>query len=236
MRIIPVIDLLAGGVVRGIAGRRPEYRPLVSQLASEPTPAAVASAFAQRGFQQTYVADLDAIAGREPDFKAYEAMRAAGLKLWIDAGTGNAEAAEKIHAHLEESDTLIVGLETLESCDALSSILKRASPERILFSLDLRQGIPITRNSAWNGATAEAIAGEILASGVQRLIVLDLADVGMRGGTGTLELLKGLRATYPHLEMIAGGGVRCNEDILRLEAAGANAALVASALHDGLLK
>ena len=33
MEVIPVIDLLGGQVVRGVAGRRDEYRPIVSQIA-----------------------------------------------------------------------------------------------------------------------------------------------------------------------------------------------------------
>jgi hypothetical protein len=66
MRIIPVMDLMAGQVVRGIAGRRAEYRPLVSPLCGSSAPLEVARAFRGLGFSEMYLADLDAIAGATP--------------------------------------------------------------------------------------------------------------------------------------------------------------------------
>jgi phosphoribosylformimino-5-aminoimidazole carboxamide ribotide isomerase len=67
------------------------------------------------------------------------------------------------------------------------------------------------------------------------MIVLDLAQVGMGQGVGTEPLCRALRSLAPELEIIAGGGVRSLADLRSLAAAGCNAALVASALHDGRL-
>ncbi|MBI3462737.1 MAG: hypothetical protein HY000_06705 [Planctomycetes bacterium] len=89
MRIIPVIDLLAGQVVRGIAGRREEYRPIVSPLAADSSPASVARAFIARfGFRKCYLADLDAIGGVEPAWDVYAELMTLGLDLWVDAAVG----------------------------------------------------------------------------------------------------------------------------------------------------
>ena len=68
---------------------------------------------------------------------------------------------------------------------------------------------------------------------VKRLIVLDLNRVGMGVGTGTEKLCSWVKSNYPHLELIAGGGIRGPEDLPSLEAAGVSAVLIASALHDG---
>src|SRR5579872_5647704 len=46
MRIVPVLDLLGGVVVRGVGGRRREYRPVVSRLTPSCDPLDVARAFA----------------------------------------------------------------------------------------------------------------------------------------------------------------------------------------------
>src|SRR5205085_9347687 len=60
--LLPVIDLMQGEVVHGIAGRREEYRPIVSILAESTKPLAVARAFREEfGFNELYLADLDAI-------------------------------------------------------------------------------------------------------------------------------------------------------------------------------
>jgi phosphoribosylformimino-5-aminoimidazole carboxamide ribotide isomerase len=106
-------------------------------------------------------------------------------------------------------------------------------PERIVFSLDLNAGQPLTNVTAWRAMAPLAIAEAAIAAGVRRLIVLDLANVGVDGGVGTLALCHELRTRQPHIEIIAGGGVRGPDDLAHMASAGCNAALVASALHDG---
>ena len=65
MPILPVLDLKQGQVVRGIAGRREEYRPIVSKLTTSSRPLDVARAFREHfRFDELYVADLDAIVAR----------------------------------------------------------------------------------------------------------------------------------------------------------------------------
>ena len=77
MRVIAVLDIMGGVVVRGIAGRRSEYRPIRSSLCSSSEPAAVARAIVERfGLQEFYIADLDAIAGGEPAWGVYEQIAA----------------------------------------------------------------------------------------------------------------------------------------------------------------
>src|SRR6476659_6592584 len=87
MRIVPVLDLTGGVVVRGVAGRRQEYRPLVSPLCPSAEPNAVADALHRNfGFMQFYIADLDAIAGKAPALALYRELQARGFGLWVDAG------------------------------------------------------------------------------------------------------------------------------------------------------
>ncbi len=67
MRVIPVLDIMGGVVVRGVAGRRSEYRPIESSLCSSCDPPVVARAIVERfGLAEFYIADLDAISGAEP--------------------------------------------------------------------------------------------------------------------------------------------------------------------------
>ena len=55
------------------------------------------------------------------------------------------------------------------------------------------------------------------------------------GGTRTLDLCREIRRHHPDLTIVAGGGVRGLDDLKTLADAGCDAALVASALHDGRL-
>lgn len=231
MRIIPVIDLQDGVVVRGVAGRREEYRPIVSQLVAEPTVRAVAEVFAKQfGFREVYVADLDAIAGHTPNLAAYEVISACGMTPWIDAGIATVEQTTALPG---APTSIIAGLESLASPDDLQRIVESCGAERVIFSLDLKAGQPITNIAAWRTLSPDQIAAAAVESGISRMIVLDLTDVGVGRGTGTLELVTRLRQSHPQLELTGGGGVRDVQDLRRLADAGCDAALVASALHDG---
>lgn len=235
--VIPVIDLKQGRVVRGVGGRRDEYRPVESVLCAQSTPLAVAAAFNKLGFEKTYVADLDAIAGHEPDWRAYQQLIDCGLSLIVDAGTARAQRAAALaeFAYGGQSLDVVLGLESLTSLAQLSDSVKAVNPSRLTFSLDLRGGVPITSMAEWKASSSESIVEQVIGLGIQRLIVLDIAAVGLNGGVSTMELCRRLRATYPQIEITSGGGVRNVEDLHRLSDAGCDAALVASALHDGRL-
>src|SRR5262245_11740659 len=97
MRIIPVLDVMGGAVVRGVGGRRHLYRPIVSQLTSSCAPVAVAVAFRELlGLAELYVADIDAIGGQAPAVALYQALRREGFALWVDAGVRNAATARSL--------------------------------------------------------------------------------------------------------------------------------------------
>src|SRR5262249_30427671 len=130
-----------------------------------------------------YVADLDAIAGAPPALTAYAALRALGFRLWVDAGLREVSEVEPLlQAHI---DQIVVGLETVAGPEVLAGIRHRVGTERLGFSLDLKDGLPLGDSCRWRGSDAWSIATEAIAVGVRRVIVLDLARVGGYGGTGT---------------------------------------------------
>jgi phosphoribosylformimino-5-aminoimidazole carboxamide ribotide isomerase len=108
-------------------------------------------------------------------------------------------------------------------------------PEAVVFSLDLKDGRPLTTLSRWAACPPLEVAEAVVAAGFTRLIVLDLASVGIRQGPTVANLCQHLRRRHPEVELISGGGVRRLEDIQTLRAAGCDRVLVASALHDGSL-
>jgi HisA/HisF family protein len=233
MRVIPVLDVMDGEVVHGLGGRRHEYRPIVSRLTASSRPLDVAAALASHfGCRELYVADLDAILDGEPAWPLYAALHEQAFRLWVDAGVRQmTRACQLADAGI---DRIVVGLETVAGPAELAEIV-RAFGERIVFSLDLRQGEPLGERDAWQRLDAEGIAVQAVRLGVRRLLVLDLAQVGCNNGTGTRELCARLSTKYPQVSISAGGGVRHRGDLEDLRECGVQVALVASALHDGRL-
>jgi phosphoribosylformimino-5-aminoimidazole carboxamide ribotide isomerase len=233
MRVIPVIDLKAGQAVHAVAGKRAHYRPVRSSLHSGSDPLGLALAYRRAlGLAELYLADLDSIAGAPPSLELLESLAANGFALWVDAGIRDRGAIDALR-HCGAT-TLVAGLETLLGPAALLEVLEAAGPKRLAFSLDLHAGKPIFSPDAdWGTTDPFALAEAVIRAGVRRIVLLDLARVGMGAGTGTTELLLGLCAAFPHLEITVGGGVAGPDDLAALDRAGASAALVGSALHDG---
>ena len=172
--------------------------------------------FASLGFNECYIADLDAIAGAGPDYASYQDIIRAGLdQIWIDAGTGNLASAVALDERLSSAGgehSIVIGSESLADPSDLVALVERLGSERLIFSLDLKAGRPIVSAQAWPSAPLE-IAREAIHSGIQRLIVLDLANVGVSSGVGTEQLCRAIRQMDNHIEIIAGGGVRSIDDL-----------------------
>lgn len=232
MAILPVLDLLNGLVVRGVAGRRSEYRPLQSKLVETAVPLDVARALQTVfGFQRLYVADLDGILHRRPSWVAYQQLIDCGFKLLVDAGITSVEDTRRLSGL---GCDVVIGLESSPSPEHVARMANAC--EAVTFSLDLQNGQPMLAEGAsgWSHNPRE-IVRQAIDGGISRLIVLDLADVGMGSGTRTGSLCQSLLAEFPHLHLTCGGGIRNLDDLRQWRTLGAKQVLVASALHDGRL-
>ena len=236
VRLIPVLDLLNGAVVRAVGGRRCEYRPWTNSLAGSADPLAVAialfGAFGTRGF---YLADLDAIEGRGSNRAAVGKLIAAGFAIWLDGGF---ERAADFDAWNDAGAARgVFGSETLADWNELRAAVERFGSARVVFSVDCAGGKLLRRagSEPLAGATdGAACARRAIAAGARTLVLLDLADVGGLGGVSTLELARELRRETKDARVLVGGGVRDMNDLERALAA-ADGALVATALHAGTI-
>jgi phosphoribosylformimino-5-aminoimidazole carboxamide ribotide isomerase len=239
MRVIPVIDLKRGSVVRAIGGKRDAYQSVQSVLSSDASPISVATGLVQRlHAREAYVADLDAIAGAEPAWDLYRCIADTGLRLWVDAGVATVERACQLIDHQIHGQPLhrvILGLESVSTPADLAEITVHVDVKRLAFSLDLFDGCPLHGSAAWRGRSAVQTVQSAIEVGIARVIVLDLARVGRGGGTGTQRLCRQLHQAYPSVELFAGGGISGLEQIEGLARAGCDGVLLGSALHDGRL-
>lgn len=236
MRVIPVLDLQAGRAVHASGGERHRFPPVRSVLVSESASGdacALAHAFHDTlGCDECYVADLDAIAGGSPQHALLEALARAGGRLFIDAGVATVERAREL---LDAGAArVVVGLETLPSFVALELVTRGIGSERVMFSLDLRGGRSVRHAGAALEETPLALVGRAVAAGATAILVLDLARVGSGRGLDR-PLLAAIRRAHPGLELLAGGGIASYAELERLAATGLDGALVATALHSGVI-
>lgn len=226
MNIIPVIDIQHGIAVRGIAGDRQNYQPLKSIWTDSVDPVEVARVLWRTYRPKAiYIADLDAIAGREWNAEVYRQLTLEDIPIWLDAGIRNVEETSR----LKDFAGVIIGLETIPTPDALRAIVTEVGQERAIFSLDLKHKKTL---GTW-GDDPFRIAVSAISIGIQRMILLDLARVGTGSGVGTEELALRIKSKYPHMKLILGGGIKAQSDIDDLERGGIDCVLIASALHDG---
>jgi phosphoribosylformimino-5-aminoimidazole carboxamide ribotide isomerase len=230
MTIIPVIDLLHGQVVRAVRGDRQAYRPIVSALCGSSDPVTVARTLCRHcATHRLYVADLDALQGAVSQFATLQALLDAdpALELWLDAGFADAASAAAALAALAPHAGRVVpvfGSESLRSAAALALCFAPEAPANGVLSLDRRDGRRLDAAGCWDRPELWP----------QRVIVMTLERVGADAGPD-LDTLAEVRRKAPGAMLIGAGGIRHPADLADAAAAGADAWLVASALHDGRL-
>ncbi len=240
MRIIPVIDLRRGRAVRGRSGERHRYVPVKSRLAGPrggdlSDPRALLVAYRDvLGIGTVYVADLDRIEGRgENDallFRLLETVPRIRL-LWDGGLTG---ATSGIGLCRNGRIAPVIGTETLRSIESLRSVQRPATAPRPILSLDLHAGGVVSRSPLVAPLSEEEILRQARRRGVRTAILLLLDQVGSAAGLPR-ERLQRLRRAAPDLELLAGGGIASIDDLLFLRDASFQGALLATALHDGIL-
>lgn len=222
LRIIPVLDLKGGEVVRAEKGQRDLYRPIVTPLSPGPAPVEVCQGLRRlRHFTTFYIADLDAIEGRTPNAGAVGSLRTMpdAPELWIDAGIADANA---LAAALDQPGTWpVIGSES-QADDGLLRRFREHS--RLILSLDFFA----------DGFRGPASVIEQPDFWPQQVIVMTLGKVGARAGPDFVRL-KEIKAKAGTRSVFAAGGVRDEADLRALIALGIDGALIATSLHDGTI-
>ncbi len=222
MKLIPVMDLMAGQVVHARRGERDNYRPVQSVLCLSAAPEAILQAFIEHFSCDTvYIADLEAIRFGRPQLPLLKELKVnfPMIQFWVDAGIANLETFTELQEI--ELGTLVIGSEGLSRTNWLQTL----APASWILSLDF---------------IGEAFLGppDVLGNAAiwpQKILVMNLAHVGNESGPDH-DLLGTLKQRKPNSEIYAAGGVRDESDLRLLEQRGFAGALVATALHNGNIK
>ncbi len=221
MRVIPVLDLRGGQVVRAVAGRREQYKPSSSPLCASADPLDVMAALRGRHpFTLCYLADLDAILGTGDNRATITELLAAFPQTgyWLDAGFS--EPRRALSWPLGRRLRPVLGSESQVGGKAYRMLYRALRAHRPILSLDYREGRflgpedLLRQSDDWS----------------EELILMRLDRVGVGRGPDTA-LPKGVEGRRCY----AAGGVRNADDVRRLAEQGFAGVLVASALHEKTL-
>lgn len=220
MRVIPVLDLKGGTVVRARMGQRETYQSISTSLSESSDVLAVAQGLMTIYlFDTLYVADIDAIEKRGHNHEALARLRQAfpNVRLWVDQGI--ADERDVREGLRKELGDIVIGSESLRDDRLMRTF---CGDPHVILSLDFRgsefQGPPslLADPSIWPG----------------RIIVMTLARVGSELGPDQ-DRLDAIAAKADGRKLFAAGGVRDARDLTALAERAMSGALVASCLHDG---
>ncbi len=221
MHIIPVIDIKDGIVFHAKHGNRDDYAPLQSALCKSADVFDVIDVFCQQFKPDCiYLADLNAITRQCNNADLVKAVLTAYPKItfWVDAGYPLPDAAFLDFANFVP----VLGSESFQD-DTIDG-LKQFGKDFIL-SLDFF-------------ATGEMGATSLFSMPAlwpEKIIIMSLPKVGSNLGPD-LARLQAYRQRHPEHTFIAAGGVRHAQDLENLAQLGIDAALIATALHNGQIQ
>ena len=230
MLILPAIDLKDGQCVRlwqGDYGRTTEYGD----------PVEAATRWLAAGTRYLHVVDLDAAATGQPRNRpAVSAIAAEAQRegVPVQLGGGLRTALDVAIALGTGISRAIVGTAAIETPGLAATLVQRFGAERIIISLDARDGIVATRG--WqesSGRPVTELAQELVNYGVTRFVYTDVSRDGTLTApnvAATAELVQATAAA-----VIASGGVTTADHIRELAAAGCEGAIIGRALYDGRL-
>ncbi len=218
--IIPVLDLKNGIAVSGKSGKRETYKPLKTVFHESASPEKIAKSLRDKGAVNMYIADLDSIENRASNFKVIGEVNK-HIPVMLDCGAKN---VYDVGNALEVADKVIIATETLENIDDLNSIFDKFDKNRLIISIDIKEGKIFSK---YLNINEREFIEKIEELNPLEVILLDISQVGTEKGVNEKLIKKFLK-----LPLIIGGGIT-SADIHKLKKLGINKFLVGSALHNG---
>jgi len=239
-RLVGVIDLSGSMPVRAVAGERGQYHPITAGPTRRPwSVEQLVDHYRELGLRRIYVADLEGLVARNPDWETLARVAEAGAsfqEILVDFGwRGDEASAERRQAaRLAATFSSIRWIAASESADdsvAVRRLAELVGPDRVLAGFDYCQG-------CWRSGGVDE-AGWIHAAGRSEVsggIVLDVAAVGTASGPVTTAICRRISDALPSLRLFSGGGIRSRRDVRAFVEAGCEGCLVATALLPGAVR
>jgi phosphoribosylformimino-5-aminoimidazole carboxamide ribotide isomerase len=224
---IPAIDIIEGKCVRLTKGDYSQKKVYNER------PLEVALQFEAEGIKRLHLVDLDgAKAGAVKNWKVLEQI-AGRTGLIIDFG-GGIKTVEDVHIVFDSGAALAtIGSMAVKDPELLGFLLTTFGPDKFLLGADVKsEKIAV---HGWLEQTDMHISeflNTYLAKGVQQFFCTDIAKDGMMQGPST-ELYQSLLEAHKGINLIASGGIRHLDDVIKMKEIGMAGAIIGKAIYEG---
>lgn len=228
MKVYAALDLRGGAAVQLVGGDPGDERVRL------PDPAAVATAWLDRGFRNLHVVDLDAALGTGDNGGAVRDIAAVvrgRASLQVGGGLRDEGAIDRVLSL--GADRAVVGTRAVEDRPWLEAAAQRF-PERLVVAADVRARTILTRG--WTATTATVatdFVGGLDPLPLGGVLVTDVGREGRQEGVD-LDRFQSLARATAH-PLLAAGGVTTPADVAALAHAGVAGVVLGMALYSGRL-
>lgn len=226
IELIPAIDIIDGMCVRLTKG---DY----DQKTIYGNPLQMARQFESIGYHRLHIVDLDGAKSKHIVNSEVLRQITSETNLVVDFG-GGIKTDEDIETAFEAGASMVtIGSVAVTQPDLFKRWLNRFGPEHIILGADVRNGL-ISING-WKENSTEKLLPFLqryVDMGIKNVLCTEISKDGTLQGPATT-LYKEVMAAYPHLHLIASGGVSSINDIDSLEAAGIPAVVFGKAIYEG---
>ena len=221
-RVIPCLDVAGGRVVKGVR---------FEGLREVGEPVELATRYSELGADELVFLDITAtLEGRRPLLELVE-RAAAELEIPFTVGGGVAGLEDGRALLRAGADKVAVNRAAVDDPELLTALADEFGAQAVVCAIDARGGEVVTHAGrrprgldavAWACEAAGRGAGEILLTSIDADGTREGYDLGLTGAV----------AEAVEVPVIASGGAGCAQHMAEAFAAGAEAALIASIVHE----
>ena len=227
IELIPAIDLIDGKCVRLTKGDY-DQKTIYNE-----DPVSQAMEFQRLGFRRLHIVDLDGAKSKHIVNDAVLKAITQATDLIVDFGGGIKSTEDIEKAFMAGAHMVTIGSVAVTEPELFMGWLRKYGAEKIILGADVRNGM--VSINGWKEDSSEALLPfleKYVNAGVRNVLCTEISKDGTLAGPAT-ELYRKVMAQYPHLHLIASGGVSCNADIQHLDENGIPAVVFGKAYYEG---
>lgn len=227
IELIPAIDIIDGKCVRLTKGDY-DQKTIYNE-----DPVSQAIEFQRLGFRRLHIVDLDGAKSKHIVNDAVLKAITQATDLTVDFGGGIKSEADIEKAFVAGAHMVTIGSVAVTEPETFLGWLSKYGADRIILGADVRNGM--VSINGWKEDSSEALLPfleKYINAGVRNVLCTEISKDGTLAGPA-IELYRKVMNQYPHLHLIASGGVSCNADICQLENNGIPALVFGKAYYEG---